>query len=921
MVVASDSAAAATLRRGYAIRVGGEQPVEVARVAGAHIILTRGFPRTLPFGTRAAYAAADYKLWDARKNQACHCDPGFAGYRCDLRRCPRGDDPLTHMSTADSAAGKVQSGTTSYVQRNERQALYVGTMRGSVGGTFRLTYTDPHGGRWPTEPIDVNDRLASRAFVDAADLTTVRFEPPLPHDALEAGDFLMLGDERKEVISVAPSGVDAAPRPLHLGGILTSATCRSAFAAAHDRAWAFRAGPRKGVAEALQNLPGGVLPRVGVEALEDGELVGYVAEGTAAGGGRGAGTSIRGIRGDFWSSAGQARPAPPARHGGLAPYDTVRIVTGPGGVSQYTQLRDVAVAAQATGIDSARGTGTLGGAALQPPTLGIGAGKVGAIFRAGGHALRVDFEETAGDLPELDCDGGDLFSGFRREYVASVTASRPQWVATSAFDGQPFRATAAYPFDGAMGANQHLRLAAGMTVRLGGQTRTVVAAHADVNGGVGGGGGGAGGSGFSVDLPFEESAASEWVDGRDYLFYRYPVEQLYTERTYEALKVAVIGLRLKCSANTVVVNGASAVDAGIITAASSVPFTSYFYPGDVVTFSGGTAGQLGEQNNQECLVAAVTGNTITCSLNAATRLVANQACTTDEVTIQLYLPLGSFSVAAAPPLRRGGELNWCYATDMRPLRWAAPDVSASSTTTVRLQVPELDRASAPELRAVAHAEARTVTIDASSNTLTVATSGAHFTVATAPSAANGVAGGFAAVFEPGVTVTVSGLASSGNNVNCVVAAVGAMTLTCVAGAAAAAVPATAEAVTVGTVTFRWDHGTLLGGNRGVAVGDRVRVKGASGGNVYETRSVEKVHGSSAAGEVTLLTVADAFSTGLAGASGGEARYAWLDWSGTTESLECGRRGVCDSGDGVCACFAGFVLSDCSGMTIEGLRDE
>lgn len=37
----------------------------------------------------------DYDLWDADKHQACICDPGFAGFDCSQRLCPRGDDPLT----------------------------------------------------------------------------------------------------------------------------------------------------------------------------------------------------------------------------------------------------------------------------------------------------------------------------------------------------------------------------------------------------------------------------------------------------------------------------------------------------------------------------------------------------------------------------------------------------------------------------------------------------------------------------------------------------------------------------------------------------------------------------------------------------------------------------------------------------------
>lgn len=36
-----------------------------------------------------------YGLWDADMSQACVCDPGYTGYDCSMRECPRGDDPLT----------------------------------------------------------------------------------------------------------------------------------------------------------------------------------------------------------------------------------------------------------------------------------------------------------------------------------------------------------------------------------------------------------------------------------------------------------------------------------------------------------------------------------------------------------------------------------------------------------------------------------------------------------------------------------------------------------------------------------------------------------------------------------------------------------------------------------------------------------
>jgi hypothetical protein len=37
----------------------------------------------------------DSNTWERQKIRACLCDPGFFGYDCSLRECPRGDDPNT----------------------------------------------------------------------------------------------------------------------------------------------------------------------------------------------------------------------------------------------------------------------------------------------------------------------------------------------------------------------------------------------------------------------------------------------------------------------------------------------------------------------------------------------------------------------------------------------------------------------------------------------------------------------------------------------------------------------------------------------------------------------------------------------------------------------------------------------------------
>jgi len=79
-------------------------------------------------------AKMDYQLWDGLKNQACVCDPGYAGVDCRERLCPKGADPLDD--------GKVY----------EVQTVTVG-VTGTPGGTFKLSYTDVFGETWVTTAI------------------------------------------------------------------------------------------------------------------------------------------------------------------------------------------------------------------------------------------------------------------------------------------------------------------------------------------------------------------------------------------------------------------------------------------------------------------------------------------------------------------------------------------------------------------------------------------------------------------------------------------------------------------------------------------------------------------------------------------------------------------------------------------------
>lgn len=89
-------------------------------------------------------ATYGYKGWDQDKIQGCKCDPGWEGTDCSLRKCPRGDDPVSTHET---------SGNTNVAQVDEVQTLTISGNR-DAGTQFTLKYTDYRGETWETIPID-----------------------------------------------------------------------------------------------------------------------------------------------------------------------------------------------------------------------------------------------------------------------------------------------------------------------------------------------------------------------------------------------------------------------------------------------------------------------------------------------------------------------------------------------------------------------------------------------------------------------------------------------------------------------------------------------------------------------------------------------------------------------------------------------
>jgi hypothetical protein len=464
-------------------------------------------------------------------------------------------------------------------------------------------------------------------------MTTVTFSLSLAYGELEAGDFLMIGDERHEVLTTYPITDHVNHRPIKAGGVIDSVLVHTGFQAASQNVPCFRSGPAKGIKAALEALPGGVVSSVATENFNTGTLLGYhvggVSTTTCDASGCAGLTTISNINSDYDNAVGAAsfgeqRAKDAGHNGGLAPYDTIRI-KGATGRSEFLQVRNVDLfskdstylkilakgkaAAQAgdgvaivktktsstvwvlendgvapivggylykseagahekrliTAVTAGNGdySVTIASAfanddwatynagtyfvatfdtSLTEPANGIGAGKQGAIYRAGGYHVRVTFNTNSGNLPEMVVGEEGLYSVFYREFTGTVKASSPRKVECALHGAGGFNAETTYPYPTAnygtgttgngadttfAGDLANLKVMAGMRIKLGDQVRTVVA---DISG--------TSAPAFYVDQPFAKCSASATVDDVEYIFHKELVEQIYDESTYSMLTMS-----------------------------------------------------------------------------------------------------------------------------------------------------------------------------------------------------------------------------------------------------------------------------------------------------------------------------------------------------------------------------------------------
>ncbi len=100
----------------------------------------------------------NYRLWDADSRRACVCDPGFAGFDCSLRMCPRGDDPMT---TAQYSCG----GECKFAQQTIRFDAAAVTSAAATATKVKFALKHVH---WDGQVYKTEDKVISLGTAGAS---------------------------------------------------------------------------------------------------------------------------------------------------------------------------------------------------------------------------------------------------------------------------------------------------------------------------------------------------------------------------------------------------------------------------------------------------------------------------------------------------------------------------------------------------------------------------------------------------------------------------------------------------------------------------------------------------------------------------------------------------------------------------------
>jgi len=264
----------------------------------------------------------------------------------------------------------------------------------------------------------------------------------------------------------------------------------------------------------------------------------------------------------------------------------------------------------------------------------------------------------------------------------------------------------------------------------------------------------------------------------------------------------------------------------------------------------------------------------------------------------------------APPLHVNYRSRSAVVTDQRPLLWQSPDLDLTHLT-ASIQSPGNTVRRAIVAAGTGAISLRIKNTGTDGIKLSFGTGGT-FTL----SNVEGLTKSFLSVFGTNAAtpltkqrfVTLSGCSTLGGiyNKEYIVSSLTASVLTFIAEDAPNAVGA--DICDTDTITFSSRMGALID-NKALAVDDRVKVLATAASHVYQTRTINGVLAHATTGDISMATVKDEFDNSV-GVSDMVHMEAWVDESGSTEGLECGRRGMCDYDSGACQCFAGYTGAAC-----------